>query len=407
MNVVELFAGIGSQRKALTKLEIDYNVLSIAEWYIPAILAYDSIHYGKRNVEENINVNIEEIKKYLKKFTFSMDGKTPLTDKAFFYMNENLMRNLYIANKRTNNLVSIDKVKGYELPNQIDVLTYSFPCQDLSNVGAFHGYRSGIDKDKKSRSGLLWQVERIIKERFNLGLNLPKILLMENVSTLLSPRHNKNFQTWIDSLEDLGYYSKYYTLNSKDFGIPQNRERIFMISVYTKDLDQVTKNNCINEINQEFVGKKEMKPLKSFLKTNYQGKYKVEAEEAQPNDTASRREIYENNYYLFGNEKRRLMKYCRTITTRQDRHPNSGVIDYNGEKNTFRFLTAREVFLLMGFSEEDYESIENGNFYRNKTSLFFSRDKYYVLAGNSIVVDVLEVVFKRIHKIYEIMNNRR
>ena len=118
------------------------------------------------------------------------------------------------------------------MPENTDILTYSFPCQDLSNVGAFHGDNKGIDKDSGSRSSLLWQVGRILTEMSEGGKSLPRYLVMENVPTLLSERHKDNFDAWIAELESLGYISKYFPLNAKDFGIPQNRPRLLMISVY-------------------------------------------------------------------------------------------------------------------------------------------------------------------------------
>ena len=124
-------------------------------------------------------------------------------------------------------------------------------CQDLSNVGAFHGYNKGIDKGSGSRSSLLWQVGRILTEMRAAGKHLPRFLLMENVPTLLSKRHIKNFSTWISDLEDLGYISQYYQLNASSFGLPQNRPRLLMISVYVGD--------CIDDwrlVNEYFAAKK-------------------------------------------------------------------------------------------------------------------------------------------------------
>ena len=123
-------------------------------------------------------------------------------------------------------------MNGDELPNDIDILTYSFPCQDLSNVGAFHGYNKGIDKDSVSSSSLLWQVGRILSKMKDLNKDMPRYLLMENIPTLLSNRHKKNFDEWITDLSNLGYISKYYPLNAHDFGLPQNRPLLLMISVY-------------------------------------------------------------------------------------------------------------------------------------------------------------------------------
>ena len=92
-----------------------------------------------------------------------------------------------------------------------------------------------------------------------------------------------------------------------------------------------------------------------------------------------------------------MKNIVQTITTKQDRHPNSGNIYFNpnNTKSKYRFLTPRECFVLMGFDEKDYEKIINNNFNSRKNSLFFSRDKMYKLAGNSIVVNMLEAIFEQ------------
>ena len=91
------------------------------------------------------------------------------------------MKRIYTAIKRTNNLVNIKNVSGKDIPSNVDILTYSFPCQDLSNVGAFHGYNKGIDPRSGSRSSLLWQVGRILQEMKNMHKSLPQYLIMENL----------------------------------------------------------------------------------------------------------------------------------------------------------------------------------------------------------------------------------
>ena len=88
----------------------------------------------------------------------------------------------------------------------------------------------------------------------------------------------------------------------------------------------------------------------------------------------------------------------QTITTKQDRHPNSGNLFFNpkNDSSRYRFLTPRECFMLMGFDEKDYEQLINNNFESRKNALFFSRDRLYKLAGNSIVVNMLEAIFNQI-----------
>ncbi len=100
------------------------------------------------------------------------------------------------------------------------IMTYSFPCQDLSNAGK----GKGMTKGSGTRSGLLWEVERLLKET----KELPQVLLMENVPPVLKA---EGWADWISFLDSLGYKSRYEVLNAKDFGIPQNRARVFMVSV--------------------------------------------------------------------------------------------------------------------------------------------------------------------------------
>ena len=103
------------------------------------------------------------------------------------------------------------------------IMTYSFPCQDLSTAGL----GKGMEKGSGTRSGLLWEVERLLTET----KELPQILLMENVKQVIGQNNIKDFAKWIEFLDGLGYNSKWQVLNAKDFGVPQNRERCFMVSV--------------------------------------------------------------------------------------------------------------------------------------------------------------------------------
>lgn len=103
------------------------------------------------------------------------------------------------------------------------IMTYSFPCQDLSVAGSM----KGMDKGSGTRSGLLWEVERLLDE----VEHLPDVLLMENVPQVHGKRNMDNFQQWINSLEWKGYKNYWQDLNAKDYGIPQNRNRCFMVSI--------------------------------------------------------------------------------------------------------------------------------------------------------------------------------
>ena len=401
LKVVEAFSGIGSQAKALENLYIDHEILYTVDWDINAIIAYDLIHNGKQNLAKYEKYNKDELLNILSKYTLSRDGKKPLEYKNLKKYNEEFLRSLYAAIDRTKNLVSITDVKGKDLPDDIDLLTYSFPCQDLSVAGYWHGNKGGIDRNANNRSGMLWEVERILLERQELNLELPKMLLMENVSNILATRNIENFNDWQNSLSKMGYYNEVFTLNASNFGIPQKRVRTYMLSVLCKKKKErinVEKFFFENNLERHFFGKK-MKKLENFIKLDYSNSiYKKEADMAQANRTESRIDIYNDNIKILENGKVRDI-IVPTVTTKQDRHPNSGVIDYfvgDKKKCQYRFLTPRECFLLMGFEEKDYNVLINNQMYTTKKNVLFSNERLYKLAGNSIVVNVLEEIFKQV-----------
>ena len=127
-------------------------------------------------------------------------------------------------------LVNIQQVKGEDLEivdtDKYDyILTYSFPCQDLSLAGKGKGM-----SDTSTRSGMLWEVERILKECKKLG-KLPQILLMENVPQVHGSDNVDDFNKWQLELEKLGYKNYFQDLIATDYGIPQTRNRCFMVSI--------------------------------------------------------------------------------------------------------------------------------------------------------------------------------
>ena len=234
-NIVELFSGIGSQARALKNIGINIKVQATCEWDMHAFIAYDAIHESTENLQQVESLNKDELIDFLSQYTLSHDGKTPMSYKTLCSYDIEILRRMCSAIIRTNNLVDISSVTGDKMPNNVDILTYSFPCQDLSNVGAFHGYNKGIDKGSGSRSSLLWQVGRILSEMQQMKKQVPRYLLLENVPTLLSERHFPNFKLWIEQLEGLGYISHYVRVNARHYGIPQNRPRLLMLSVYVGD----------------------------------------------------------------------------------------------------------------------------------------------------------------------------
>lgn len=377
LKVVEAFSGIGAQKQALENAGIKHEIINTIEWDINAIYAYDIMHHHEIEKSE---LSKEEILEGLNKMTLSSDGKKPLSEKGLRMIREDKLQRLYAAIIRNKNLCDITKIRGTMLPDDTDLLTYSFPCQDLSIGSAWHNKdNEGIKKGANTRSGLLWEIERILKERSDRNLPLPKFLLMENVNAIASAKHNRNFEQWKEELIEMGYTNKVYSrLNSLDFGIPQSRSRTFMLSIRTRDIDETDIGEMDFQISSN---------LKDYLRFDYHDELLA----ATPNPTPSREKIRRENKHLFedGNYN---FNFTNTISTKQDRNPNAGVIINN---NQMRYLTPRETFLLMGFPEEKFSKLKEENI----KSMYFTNSHLYRMSGNSIVVNVLEKIFKEIERL--------
>jgi DNA (cytosine-5)-methyltransferase 1 len=231
VRLIELFAGIGSQHQALKNLGVKIDRSTIVEWQVNSIQAYNDIHIRKYD-DHTKGLTKEDLAKRLSEYGVSIDYNQPAKIETLMRKGEEWLRNVYNNIINTNNKVNIMSVKGKDLEitetDKYDyVLTYSFPCQDLSKAGL----RKGMS-DKTTRSGLLWEVERILSE----CKELPQILLMENVPDVIGSRFISDFQRWEERLRELGYSNHTEILNSKDFGIPQNRERAFMVSILGSSL---------------------------------------------------------------------------------------------------------------------------------------------------------------------------
>lgn len=407
LRVVETFSGIGSQAKALGKTGIEYEILNTVEWDISAFYAYDIIHNGEQDLTPYESLSKNELLRILEKYSLSTDGKEPVNPAFIKTWPVDALRKVLCAINRTKNLGSITAVTADMLPKKIDLLIYSFPCQDLSICGSWHGNMSGIDRDAHNRSGMLWEVERILKELHAEDKRLPKFLLMENVSNILSKPHRGNFAEWTQYLVSLGYVNKVYTLDASNFGSPQKRVRTYMLSVLAPDDKR-------KKIVETFFGERDLekqpamavKPLANYLRTDYsKAEYKEEADFSNPNDTPSRQKIYEDNEIIFDGEKTTTTT-INTLTTKQDRNPTSGLLLYpihSEGKSEYRNFTPRECFLLMGFDENDFSLLKKNNFLIRKGHELYSREKFEKLAGNSIVVDVLVPIFKQVIELKEML----
>lgn len=327
IKLLELFGGIGAPRKALENLGFDIKSIDYVEIIPQAVRAYNKLFDNDYKPQDVLNWNMN-----------------------------------------------------------VDILVHGSPCQDFSTAG--------LNNMETGRSILYKRTIEIIEKLLNPR---PKYVVWENVVGLLNKNNIQHFNHYLKTMDKLGYYNYYDVLNAKDFGIPQNRERVFVVSV-RKDID-----NSFSFLN---LVKKETKPLIDFLEKEvpYEPRYNFQ----QP----SMIKALENNKVNIAIDS------VNTITTKQVRWNNAGIVfrdleniklfkdferrkESNGYqlcevkkvleikdyKKTFRYLTEKEVWRLMGFSDEDFEKVKN-----------MRSSDLYTLAGNSIVVNVLEAIFEELFK---------
>ena len=359
LKVIELFSGIGAPRKALEKLNINHKVIGFSEIDKFAIESYRAIHN---------------------------DFLTP-------------------------NLGDITKIK--ELP-ETDLLIYGSPCQDISIAGKQRGIKEG------TRSGLLLEVLRLIEVYKNKN-TLPKYLLLENVSNILSKEHRKEFQNYLLFLEKLGYKNFYKIMNAVDYKIPQNRERLFCLSVLDKKarynfpkqkkLNIFLRDMLEKEVDEKYYLSEEK--TKKFISENWEKIKEIEETEeinfinSLSGKNCQGERVYtpdvavtlsalaggfggKKGLYIIGNlptggQKGRIYSPngvlgCLTSTDYKD--PPKIYENYR-----IRRLTPLECYRLMGFSDEDFNRARR---------IGMSDSQLYKQAGNSIVVNVPEVIFKNL-----------
>ena len=319
LNVLSLFSGIGAFEKALENLGIPHNVVAYCEIDKYASKAYSIIH------------DVPEEK----------------------------------------NLRDVTKVTFYDILDDVDLITYGFPCQDISNAGKQKGF---TDKNgERTRSGLFFEALQIIDDC------RPKFAIAENVKALTSNKFTEEFKTVLESLEEVGYNNYYRVLNAKDYGIPQNRERVFIISI-RKDIDKgftfpqpIPLLKTLNDIIESGSVDRDISLCltaryggilgsQDYMRRRYLGKsicqlvYENTSREEQMN-------FYKQNPY--------------------------GVFECDGY---LRALNERECFALMGFDPSDADKCRNNG---------ISVGQLYKQAGNSIVLNVLEAIYRSLGEKYE------
>lgn len=370
MKVLSLFSGIGAFEKALDRLNIDYELVAFSEIDKYATKSYCAIH----GVDESMNLG------------------------------------------------DITKVDENSLPKDIDLITYGFPCQDISLAGKQKGMFN--DDGTQTRSGLFFEALRIIEA------TKPKIAIAENVKNLTGKKFKEQFELVLKSLEEAGYSNYWKVLNAKDYGIPQNRERVFIISI-RRDIDNGyefpepsplqlrLKDMLDDEVDEKFY----LDSMKEYFI-----KHSFESEE-------------KGNGFRFAPHVKKNANVAKTVTTRAGaRMDDNFVVDVECEEDIFKFdstnkmiqegltiddtqgfdgtryydnvspslkasrsglktltnnlrirkLTPKECWRLMGFADEDFYKAEAVN----------SNTQLYKQAGNSIVVDVIEKIYEKLFETY-------
>ena len=303
IRLIELFAGIGAQAKALENLGVDFEHYRICEFDKNAVQSYNAIHGTA--------------------FTPS----------------------------------DITKLSGDDLGiNNTDrftyLLTYSFPCQDLSLAGK----QRGMSKGDNTRSGLLWEVERLLNET----KELPQVLLMENVVQVHSKKNKSDFEKWLSFLESKGYTNYWQDLNAKDYGVAQNRNRCFMISILGDYFYEFPKKETLTKV------------MRDYLEPEVDDKYFLSDKGAYYVSTKGRKKCNFN------------ADISSTILTSTGSNWRGSFVT---ENNKIRNLTPRECFRLMTFSDDDFDKCRAAG---------MSDCQLYKQAGNSIVVSVLEKILKEL-----------
>lgn len=341
MRILELFSGYGSQSLALENLGIEFNS-DISEIDKYAIQAYNQLH------------------------------------------------------GETHNWGDITKIDESKLP-YYDLITYSSPCQDFSTAGL----QRGGDRGSGTRSSLLWECERIIRAV------KPKYLLMENVKNLVGERHKHNFIKWLTVLEGLGYQNFWQVLNAKDYGVPQNRERVFVVSILGGRQylfpNKIKLEKKLKDILEPVVDEKYYlsdRFVSQLLKQKDGLGYKprINGEIAVTLTTKQEQRSCDNYIQETVCSEHKILEIGNYMPSK---HSASKIVSGNGISpavmenhgtvtatllnNRIRKLTPRECFRLMGVKDDQFERLQG-----------LSNTQLYKLAGNSIVVDVLEVIFKNL-----------
>lgn len=274
----------------------------------------------------------------------------------------------------TLNLGDITQVNIGKLP-KCDLITHGSPCQDFSSLGL----EKGGDEDKETRSSLIWNSVKIIKQC------VPKFIIWENVENVLSKKHIHNFEKYLSKMSEFGYKNYYKVLNAKDYGIPQSRNRLFCISI-REDIDcgfEFPNPIQLKETLLDYVDLTNKENLYGKEPQNSHQEWKQEMYKMYIDASAGVISgVYTNQSKSFG-YRPPLKNLAKTIKALAS---DCGFVYGNQVRN----YTAKEALMLMGYEQDDY----------NKMMKVVTEQKIKKQAGNSIVVNVVYEIFKQLQKYY-------
>lgn len=262
-----------------------------------------------------------------------------------------------ITNDR--NLGDITSIDISKLPKNIDLITHGSPCTSFSRGG----YQEGGDKGSNTPSALMWYSIEVIKHC------LPNFIIWENVSNVLNKKHKHNFDMYIEELNQIGYISYYKKMNGKNYGVPQNRDRIFVVSIHKK-LDKGYIFPEEKELSYFLVDC--LEPIKDIPNNFY----------------LTKEQINHIKTCSFDIYRRRIQEklWCDTLCARDYKGPKC-IEDSKG----FRKLTPKEYWKLMGFKDADFDKVKN---------IGLSNSSLYKQAGNSIIYDIIKGILENLRNQY-------
>ena len=265
LTTIELFSGIGAQKKGIDKTELfNSNVIATSDLDKEVVVSYAAIHCGLTNEMINSYEDYPSKEEMVEELTKKRLGYDFKKDKPYDWEKLSKKKDktkgiekYWLADKLSHNLGDITQIDKLQT---CDLLTYSAPCTDWSIAGqqeggdwtckdCGHKYspyeidlenrytcpNCGSTNIKSTRSGLLFEVERLLTKMVEDG-DSPKYLLCENVDALVSKKFKPAFDAWVNTLSDLNYNTYWALINAKFCGVPQNRNRLFAISI-RKDID--------------------------------------------------------------------------------------------------------------------------------------------------------------------------